>query len=66
MTQKVSMSDNFSIGSFKQEYAQVTFAENPQMKIKSLKKQKHGYLIHMSSYKAIKGTIVNRELPSLH
>ena len=45
---------------------QVTFAEKPQLKKKSLMKQKHGYLIHTSSFTASKGTVVNRALPSLH
>ena len=35
------------------------------MKINSLNK-KYGYLIHTCSYKAFKGTVVNRVLPSLH
>ena len=34
------------------------------MKINSLKQQKHGYLIHTWSDKALKGTIANRALPS--
>ena len=38
-------SDNVAIASHNQEI-QVTFAEKPMMKIKSLKKQKHGYFIH--------------------
>ena len=37
---KVHSSDNFSSASFKQEM-QVPFAENPKMKINSLKKQKY-------------------------
>ena len=48
-----------------QDKQEVTFAENPQMKINSLKKQKHGYLIHTWSDKAFKGIVVNRALPSL-
>jgi len=36
------------------------------MKIKSLKKQKHGYLIHSLSDNDIKGIVVNRALPYLH
>ena len=44
---------------------QVTYVENPQMKINSLEKQKYGYLIHTRSDKPFKGTIVNRVLPSL-
>ena len=43
----------------------VTFAEKPQMKIISLKKQKHWYLINTWSEKAFKGTVVNRALPSV-
>ena len=43
--------------------AQVSFAEKPQMKIKSLHKKKHAYLIH--TRKALKGTIVNQAVPSL-
>ena len=46
--------------------AQVTLAEKPQMKINSLKKQKHRYLIHTWSDKASKGTVVNLALPFLH
>ena len=34
--------------------APVTFAEKPQMKINSLKKQKHGHLIHTWSDKAFR------------
>ena len=36
---------------------QVTFEETPQMKIKSLKKQKHRYLINTWSDNAFKGTV---------
>ena len=36
------------------------------VKINSLKKQKHSYLIHTWSVKAFKGTVVNQALPSLH
>jgi len=36
------------------------------MKMKSLKKQKHAYLIHTWSDKAFKGRVVHRALPSLH
>ena len=32
----------------------------------SLKKQKHGYLIHRGPDKAFKGTVVNRAYTSLH
>ena len=35
------------------------------MKRNSLKKQKHGYLIHTLSDKVFKGNLVNRALPSL-
>jgi len=42
-----------------------TFAEKPEMKINSLKKQKHGYLIHTWSDKAFKNTNVNWELGCL-
>ena len=45
---------------------QVSFTENSQMKINSLKKLKHWYLIHTWSDKAFKGTVVNRTIPSLH
>jgi len=41
--------------------AQVTFAEKSQFL-----KQKHGVLIHSWSDKALKSTLVNRALPSLH
>ena len=44
---------------------QVTFVENPQMKINSLKKQKPGFLIHNWSDKAFRGTVVNRALSYL-
>ena len=44
---------------------QVTFAEKLQMRINSLKKQKHWYLIHNWS-KTFKGTFVNRGFSSLH
>ena len=46
LTWKVFNSDTFSIASYKQEMriGPVTFAEKPKMKIKSWKKQKHGYL----------------------
>ena len=36
------------------------------MKMISLKKQKHGYLVHTWSDKAFMGTVVNRTLSSLH
>ena len=36
------------------------------MKINSLKKQKHSYLIQTGSDKAFKGSVVNLALPSLH
>ena len=36
------------------------------MKIYSLKKQKHGYLIHTWSDKAFNGTVVNRAMSSVH
>ena len=42
-----------------------TFAENPQLKIDGLKKQKHGYLIYTWSDKAVKCTFVNLAVPSL-
>ena len=47
-------------------HAQVTFAEKPQMKINSWKKQKHWYLIQIWLAKAFKGIVVNRTMPSLH
>ena len=46
--------------------AQVSFAKNQQIKINSLKKQNHGYLIHTWPDLALKGTVVNRAVPSLH
>ena len=52
-------SDNFSISSYKLEMRK-------QMKIKSLKKQKHWYLIYTWADKAFKDTVVNWALPSLH
>ena len=48
------------------EVIKVIFAEKPHIKINSLKKQKHWYLIHTWSDKTFKGTVVNRTLPSLH
>ena len=36
------------------------------MKINSLKKQKHEYLIHMLSNKAFNSTVVNRALSAWH
>ena len=36
------------------------------MKIKRLKKQKHGYLIHTWSDKDLKGAVVNREVSCLN
>ena len=45
--------------------AQVTFAKKPQMKINSLKKQKHLYLLYIWSGINVKGTDVNRALSSL-
>ena len=36
------------------------------MKINSLKKCKHGYLIHTWSDKAYNGTVVNRTFPSFY
>ena len=62
---QVHWSDNFSIVSYKVRNAKVTFAEKPQIRINSLKKQEHGYQIHTWSDKAFKGTVVNRVLPSL-
>ena len=61
---QVRWSDNFSIVSYKVRNAKVTFAEKPQIRINSLKKQEHGYQIHTWSDKAFKGTVVNRVLPS--
>ena len=46
--------------------SQVTFVENPQMKLNRLKKQNHGYSIHTWSDKAFKGTLVNGALSSLY
>jgi len=46
---------SFSTVSFKQKNtAQVTFAMKPQMKINSSTEQKHWYLIHTWSDKALK------------
>ena len=50
-------SDTFSVASYKQELGKFFFAEKPQVKINSLKKQKYGYTIH---------NVVNRVLLSLH
>ena len=43
-TRKVFISVNFSIVYNKKEMRECTFAEKPQLKINSSKKQKHGYL----------------------
>ena len=45
---------------------QVTFAEKQQVKMNSLKKQKHLDLFHTWSNKGLKGSFVNPTLPSLH
>ena len=42
------------------------FTEKPQMKINSLRKQKHWCIVHTRSDKAFKGTVVNQALSSLH
>ena len=64
LTSKKFISEIFSLASCMQEI--VPFADKPQMKINSLKKLKHGDLIHTWSDKAFKGTVVNRALTSLH
>ena len=46
MTLKECNSEDFSLASLKARLAQVSFAEKLRMILKSLKKQKHGYLIH--------------------
>ena len=62
MTRKVFNSDIKSIASFKQ----VIFAEKLQIKITSLWKQKHKYLIHTRPDKAVEGTVVNRTFKFLY
>ena len=52
---KVFISVNFSFAFNKSRNAQVTFAENTQIKIKSFKKQKHWYLINTWADKAFVG-----------
>ena len=47
-------------------YAQVTFKEKPQMKIKRFIKLKHGYIIQTWSDKAFKGAVVNWALLSFY
>ena len=42
-----------------------TFAEKPQMKINSCKKQKHWYKMWTWSDKEFKGTVVNQAMPVL-
>ena len=49
----------------KESKTKVIFAEKPQMKINSLKKQKHGFLIHAWPDKTFKGTVVNRAVNPL-
>ena len=46
MTQKVFISSSFSFIFLKTRNAQVTFEDKPQIKMKSLKKQKHKKIIH--------------------
>ena len=59
--------NSFFIASFKQEMSKSFSQRNPMWtKKNSLEKQKHGYLIHVWSDKAFKGTVVNRTLPSLY
>jgi len=45
---------------------QVTFAEKQQMKMNSLRKQKHDYLFHSWLDNEFKGTVINRTLSYLH
>ena len=43
-----------------EEMRDLTFGENPQLKIISILNYKHWYLIHTWSDKAFDGTVVNR------
>ena len=60
------ISSSFSFIFLQTRNEQVTFADKPQIKMKSLKKQKHKKIIHFWSDKVFKSTLVNRALPSLH
>ena len=62
-TRNVFISVSFSVAS--ERNLQVTSAENPQIKINSLKKKKRWYLIHTWSDIAFKGITGNQTLPSL-
>ena len=42
------------------------FVEKPQLKIISFQNYKHFYLMNTWSDNALKGTVVNQTLPSLH
>ena len=46
--------------------AEVTFVEKPQIEIIKYSNYKLDYLIHAWSEKALKGTVVDQALPSLH
>ena len=46
LNQRMSNSYTSSIAFYRKRNAQITFAENPKIKINSLKKQKHEYLIN--------------------
>ena len=62
LTRKMSNSDNFFITN---KCASPFCIETAKEK-KSLKKQKHGYLIQNLTDKAFKGTVVNRALTFMH
>ena len=57
---------SFSVASYKQGMRNQVLQRNLKWKKKSLKKQKRYNLIHTRSEKASKGTVVNRDLPSLY
>jgi len=57
---------NFLIYSARNPENNPNFRREPTNEINSLKKQKYWYLIHTWSEKAVKGTVVNQTLPSLH
>ena len=46
--------------------AQVTFVDNPQLNLICFQSLKQWFLIHTWSDKGIKGTVVNRAMPSMH
>ena len=57
LTRKVFNSDNSPLLFISKKINQVTFEDKTQMIRNSLKKQKHGYLIHNLSDKALKSLL---------